>query len=132
MTARGATLAGRRAAEHLMVDACTISAETAPQYDVETDQQVTPVGALRYTGRCRIRPRDNSERVLEAGGQTVALWPYLVSVPMSATGIDLGDVVHIDSCELDPSLVGLVLRVRQVLAGTHLTARRIGCEVQSS
>lgn len=130
MTATSATLAGRAAAEALMADSCVITAANATQvYDEATDTYITPAGAVRYSGACRVKPRDNSDRQVEAGAETVSLWPYVVSVPMSVTTVENDDVITITACPLDPSLVGVVLRVRQVLAGSHLTARRLSCEV---
>lgn len=130
MTATEATLAGRAAAEALMQDACTINRpDTTGVLDEDTLQYVTTAGAEVYEGPCRVKPRDNEDRVVHAGEQPVSLWPYIVSVPMSVTAVALDDLVTITGSDLDPALVGLVLRVRQVLAGTHLTARRLGCEV---
>lgn len=115
-----------------MVDACTITAANAVQvYDETTDAYTTPDGASRYTGRCKVTPRDNADRQVEAGAQTVTLWPFVISVPMSVTGIQDDDVITITASALDPALVGLVLRVRQVAQGSFLTARRLGCEVQT-
>lgn len=132
MTATSAAVRGRAAAERLMADACTITDGAAEQvYDAGSDSYTTPAGSTRHAGACKIRPRDNADRVVEAAGQTVSLWPYIVSVPMSVTTVELNDVVTVTACQLDPSLVGTVLRVRQVLQGSYVTARRLGCEVQS-
>jgi hypothetical protein len=132
MTAEAATLAGRAAAEQLMVDTCTISEaggqgvfnETTGQYDGATSSTV-------YSGPCRVKPRDNQDRIRQFGEQTISLWPYLVSVPMSVTGIDVDALVTITTSELDPDLAGKVLRVRQVAQGSHITARRLGCELNA-
>lgn len=132
MTATSAVLQGRAAAESLMVDTCTITAGAATEvYDEATDTYVTPAGAVRYSGACRVKPRPHADRVVEAGAETVSLWPYLVSVPMGVTGVELDDNVIVTACALDPSLVGTRLRVRQVQQGSHLTARRLSCEVES-
>lgn len=132
MSSTAATLAGRLAAEAIMQDSCTITAGAAEQvYDPGTDAYVTPAGASRYSGACRVKPQD-AGREVEAGAETVSLWPFLVSIPMSVTGVELDDLVTITASPLDPSLVGLVLRVRQVAQGSHLTARRIACELASS
>lgn len=115
-----------------MTDTCTITAASGPQvYQPATDSYVTPPGVLRYSGKCRVKPRDNADREVEAGGATASLWPYVVSVPMSAVGIEDDDVVTITASALDPELIDAKLRVRQVAQGTFLTARRLGCEVQT-
>lgn len=115
-----------------MLDACTITAEAGGQvYDSASDAYVTPAGALRYSGRCKVKPRDNVDREVEAGAATVSLWPYVVSVPMSALDVQDGDVLTVTSSALDPSLAGTVLRVRAVAEGSYITARRLGCERQT-
>lgn len=131
MSATSAVLHGRAAAEALMVDACTITAGAAVQvYDEASDTYVTPAGASRYSGPCRVKPRESDQNV-EAGAESISLWPYTVSVPVAAVGIDVDDVVTVTDCPLDPSLVGRTLRVRQVTQGSFITARRLGCEVQT-
>lgn len=115
-----------------MVDSCTIGRPVSGQvYDPATDSYPTPMTQL-YAGPCRVKPRDNADRVVEAAGETVSLWPYVVSVPIGMETADLDDVVTITACPLDPSLVGRQLRVRQVLAGSFVTARRLACEVTES
>lgn len=132
MTATTATARGRELAASQMVDACTITAEAGGQvYDPGTDSYVTPAGAVRYSGKCWVKPRDNVDREVEAGAATVSLWPYVVSIPMSVTTVQDGDVVTITASAFDPSLTGSVMRVRQVTEGSFITARRLGCERQT-
>lgn len=112
-----------------MVDACTITRPSGTSTFNPTTGQSTPGSPTAvYTGACRVKPRDNADRVVQFGQEAVSFWPYLVSVPMSVTGIALDDVVTVTASALDPALVGLVLRVREVLSGSHLTARRLSCE----
>lgn len=132
MTVTSATLAGRTAAERIMLDACTITDAAAGQvYDPATDSYVTPPGAVRYTGPCKVTSRDNADRQVEAGAETVSLWPVVVSVPMTVVGVEVDDVVTVTASALDPGLVGARFRVRQVPSGSFLTARRLGAEVQT-
>jgi len=127
-----ATLAGRRAAEALMVDTCTITRGTSSQtFDPATGTYATTPGVSVYTGPCRVKPAGTSDRVVEAGGQAVSLFPFVVSVPISAVQFAVDDRVTVTVSTLDPALVGTVLRVVQVAAGSHLTARRLGCEVDA-
>lgn len=131
MSATSAVLQGRQAAEALMVDSCTIGHPAASEvYDSGSDSYTT-VTTTFYAGACKVKPRDNADRQVEAGAETVTLWPFVVSVPMSVTGVQEDDVVTVTACELDPALVGTRLRVRQVAKGSFLTARRLGCEVQT-
>lgn len=116
-----------------MLDACMITNAAAVEvYDVATDAYITPAGASRYTGPCRVKPRDNTDRVVVAGEQATSLWPFVVSVPMAVVGCEVDDVVTITASSADPDLVGLKLRVRQVAQGSSITARRLGCEVQTT
>lgn len=130
MTAASVTLAGRAAAEALMVDACTITRVTPGTVFNETTGQYddTPPPTTVYTGKCRVKPRDNADRVVQYGQEAVSLWPYIVSIPMAESGVELDDIVTVTASALDTALVGAGFRVRQVLAGSHLTARRLGCE----
>jgi hypothetical protein len=114
-----------------MVDTCTITDGATQQvYDPATDAYITPPGATRYTGPCKVTARDNADRQVEAGAETVSLWPVVVSVPMSVTTVQVDDVVTVTASQLDPALAGARFRVRQVPTGSLLTARRLGCEVQ--
>lgn len=129
MTAAGATLAGRRAAESLMTDTCTITRGGGGKvFDPAAGEYVTAPGEQVYSGRCRVRPRDNADQVVEAGGQNISLFPYVLSVPVSEVAFAVDDLVTVTASVLDPALPGLVLRVRQVNVGSQVTARRLGCE----
>lgn len=122
--------AGRAAAAGLMQDTCTVArGGGTPVLDTSTGQYVTASGAVVYTGPCRVKPRDNADRVVEAGGELVSLFPYVVSVPVSAVDFEVDDQVTVTAAALDPGLPGLVLRVKQPAFGSQLTARRLGCEV---
>lgn len=128
MSAESTTLAGRSAAEELMVDTCVISRSSGLGSFNETTGQYDGGSTEVYAGKCRVKPRDNADRVVQYGQEAVSFWPYIVSVPMDVTTVDLDDVVTVTDSALDPALFGLSLRVREVLKGTHLTARRLGCE----
>lgn len=119
----------RAEAESMMVDTCAITRATAGSTFNETTGAYTGGSTTTvYTGACRVKPRDNADRVVQYGQEAVSFWPFIVSVPMSATGISLNDIVTVTASALDASLVGMVLRVREVLQGSHLTARRLACE----
>ena len=113
-----------------MVDSCVITRpgaqgalnETTLQYEGKTY-------SLVYAGPCRVRPRDNADRVVDAGDQPMTLLPYLVAIPVSAPRVQIDDRVQLTTCQLDPQLVDAKLRVRDVARGSHVTARRLGCEV---
>jgi hypothetical protein len=131
MSAESVTLAGRTAAEALMVDTCVISRSSGSGTFNETTGAYSGSSTEVYAGKCRVKPRDNADRVVQYGQEAVSFWPFIVSVPMSVTTVALDDVVTITDSALDPALFGLSLRVREVLSGTHLTARRLSCEENS-
>lgn len=132
MSEVSATLQGRVAAERRMVDRCTIRRPSTIGYDAANDRDGQVPGEVVYAGPCEVKPRDNADRVVEAAGETVSLWPYIVKVPVAGTeDLQLQDEVTVDAAGLDPALVDLVLRVRDVPRGSLRTARRLGCEVQS-
>lgn len=133
MSAEATTLAGRAAAEALMVDACTIAdASTLGPIDEDTSEYAVVPGTERYDGPCRIRVQAVQDSGVEAGERIIVLRSYIVSVPMSVDDVEVNDVVIITDSVLDSSLPGTVLRVQDIPRGTHLTARRLVCEeVQS-
>ena len=133
MSAAGTTLAGRSAAEQLMVDACTISAPDTDGLLNETTGQYTPVaGTQRYAGRCRVKVAATQDSQATAGERIVSLRTYVVSLPMLVTSIKVDDVVRVTGSAMDAALSGTRMRVVDVAKGTHLTARRLICEETTS
>lgn len=115
-----------------MVDTCTIARTTAQgAFDRATGDYGAPTTAVVYSGACRVKPRDNQDHVVQVGEQPLSLWPFVVSVPISVTDVDVDHVVTITASALDPALVGTQMRVRQVIRGSFVTARRLGCEVNA-
>lgn len=120
----------RREAESLMVDACTVTRGGGGRVlDEATGTYVITAGALLYDGRCRVRPVDNTDRVVQSAGDAVSLFRYRLSVPVGAEAFEVDDKVTVTSAAADSAIVGLVLRVRQAQLGSTVTARRLECEV---
>jgi hypothetical protein len=129
------TEAGRRAAAALMQDACTItraSAEPGP-LDPVTLAYTPPAPEQLYSGPCRVKHAGGqaSDRQVESGERQINLWPFTVSVPTTVLDLQPDDLVTITASALDADLVGLVLRVRDVVQGSQVTAHRLGCEVNA-
>lgn len=135
MTAESTTLAGRAEIEALMVDECTITrgGDTGTMNETTLQYDDPEPGTTVYTGKCRVKHASGqaSDRVIQYGEQAVSLWPFQVSIPVSVTGVQVDDIVTITSSTLDPDLVDTELRVRDVVRGTHITARRLGCELNA-
>lgn len=124
--------AGRTAAEALMEDTCTIAAAGADVvYDSGTDSYVADPGSSRYSGKCRVRmPGVLSEASPQFAGREVTLQTAVISVPVSVTGVQVGDVVTITAVAVggDGDLVGRTYTVVGLHHQTHMTARRLRCE----
>jgi hypothetical protein len=132
MSANSVTLAGRRRAEALMVDACTITRRDKAAtgvMDQGTGIYSTVAQLPVYAGKCRLKGGSPIDHVKIAGEQPVTHARFILSLPVDATQYKVDDTVHITASALDPSMVGLLLRVRVIEPGSHITARRLGCEV---
>lgn len=129
MTITSATGRGQRFAEQTMTDTCTITRAGEPVYNPAT-LAYTASSTTVYSGKCRVKPRPVMDRQVQAGEQALQIWPYVVSVPMSVTGVQVDDVVTV-TASADADLEGQVLVVKDVTRGTNVTARRLGCEDQN-
>lgn len=130
MTAEVATRRGRVAAEGLMVDACTVTRlNGSGTLDPDgLSYSGAPAADSIYEGKCRVRRTGTQGDEQQAGDKTIGVTGFLVSLPMTAVGVQLDDLVTVTASALDPDLVGRRLRVSAVTRGTHVTARRLQCE----
>jgi hypothetical protein len=131
MSATTAVLAGRRAAEALMVDACTIQRVTGTSTN-DTTGVVTPTYSMIYAGKCRVQQIVPVSKPADIGQAQVWLQRLELQVPISVTGIASDDLVTITASLLDADLVGRTFRIRELGHKTHLTARRVQLEEQTS
>lgn len=120
----------RAAAESLMSSSCTITRPGGePVWDDATGTYTDPEPVVTYSGKCRIRPAATWGREASAGEADVLLSAFRIQLPFTATGVDTGQKVTVDSSP-DPALVGRALIVRFVPdMGDHITARRLTCEL---
>ena len=112
-----------------MADTCTITRPGTPVFDSATGTYTTPSTTV-YTGKCRVRTRSIGflrDRQAEAGEELVTIWPYIVAVPISASDVQVLDLVTI-TASADPLLVDATMRVRIANAGTNANARKLDCE----
>lgn len=129
MSATSVTLAGRAAAERLMVDTCTITRQTGHTTNLSTGV-ITATTVTVYAGKCRVKQVTGGGQPASSGSDSgvgeasLALVPYQLQLPMSATGLGQGDRATVTASALDPDLVGRVFVLDGVAAGTHLTMRR--------
>lgn len=116
MSASAAVLAGQRAAECLMVDACTVvrvekvrDPETYVSREVET---------LVYAGKFRVTTYEPYETVIISAGRRQVEQRYQAHFPVGAANFEIGDLIR-------PTGTGRVLRVAGLLTKTFQTAIRL-------
>jgi len=124
---------GQAAAERMMTDTCTIRREAGETTD-DFSGTITPAYTVLYTGKCRLQQSPaspNSASRLDAGEDSVLLQPFVLSVPITVTGIQPGDEA-IYSASQDPDLPGRLFLVKAISRKTNLTARRLGVEERTA
>ena len=132
MSLAGVLESGRRAAENLMVDTCTIRRQSGESMDPVTLQMV-PTYDTVYSGKCRVQINAVVGATMpEAGERVVVTQRIQVQIPMTVTGVEVDDQVVITAAAHDADLVGRAYRVRSEFAKTHATARRLECEESQS
>ena len=129
MSATTAVARGRRMAESLMADTCTIRRIDPSNPTTTVGGIVTPnyLPTPVYVGRCKIQTLGTQDRQPEAGGHTFTEQDYRLDVPITATyAPKVGDFVTIDTSLLDPNLDGRTANVKALLHKTYATAYRLG------
>lgn len=125
---QSAMLAGREAAEALMVDECVITRPGGePVYDPDTLEYAPAPPVTVYAGPCKVQRDGLEPRDAEAGEVPYAVESIRVDIPMATTGLAIGQTVRITRATYDPDLAGMTTRVRAVGAKTWATARRLRC-----
>jgi hypothetical protein len=127
MSAQTAILAGRRRAESLMVDACTVGRPGETTTDPDTGELVTPLTPL-YAGKAKVQSYLPQELNPEVGESMLTVQRYFVHVPVGSFSPEVGDVVEITAAALDANLVGRAYRVVALLHKSLATAYRLGVE----
>jgi hypothetical protein len=127
MSATSITLAGRAAAERLMVDACKIERITGETTNTTTGE-VTQTKTTVYSGKCRVQQRGRMSRPEDVGEAYVFQTLRELQVPMAVTGVEIEDLVTVTASTLDPDAVGQTYWVRELWTKTHSTSRRLGIE----
>jgi hypothetical protein len=115
---------GRIAAEAGMRDSCTIRRASGGTTNPVTGLPTQPYTTL-YTGRCRVQQVTASASPADVGEDHVLLLGLVVQLPMSVTGLEVGDQITIDA-SADPDLVARVLLIESLAHKTDATARRVG------
>lgn len=129
MTAASTSARGQIAAQRLMPDACRLFRRGQYAYDPAVGKDTAKETDL-YVGKCRLRPQGRLAHETESSGSPVGVWLLVVQIPLSVTNAQLGDLLTITT-SADPDLVGKTVRVQGIDQGTHVTARRLTCGLES-
>jgi hypothetical protein len=124
MSAADAVLAGRRAAEALMVDTCRITAPGEPVTDPDTGE-VTNTAETIYEGPCKVQSKSSSTANPEAGEHSFTVVSRQVHIPVNAADVRDGHEVEITASLLNSFTVGKVYRVEGFTPDSFDTAYRL-------
>lgn len=124
MSAVSAALRGRKMAEKLMIDTCTISRPGATVTDPETGA-VTNTKTTVYTGKCKVQSKAAAIQSAEAGGAQFTVVSREVHIPANAAQVRDGDEVEITASKLNTFTVGKVYRVEGFTPDSFDTAFRL-------
>lgn len=116
---------GRRAAEDGMADTCVIRRVTGRTTDPDTGAS-TPTYATLYDGPCKIQSTKAEAGRQETGEDFLLLLRLELHLPMSVTGLDVGDEATITASAYDPDLPGRTFKIHDLMHKTWATARRYG------
>lgn len=120
----------QRAAEAGMADACTIQRASGGTTDPDTGYG-TPAETTLYSGKCRVQQHQATADSKDIGEDQQLLLRVEVQLPMSVTGLEVGDEITITT-SLDPDLPGRVFRIHDLAHKTEASARRVQCIERTS
>lgn len=127
MSRASALARGQVAAELGMVDTCTIRRVTGTATDdfsgAVTKTYLSPDS---YAGKCRVQMRLAQSTEHDAGEDFVRLLRVEIQLPMSVSGLEVGDEVTV-TASADPDLMGRTFLIRDLFHKTEATARRVQC-----
>lgn len=127
---------GRRRAEALMLDSCTITRpaegkgtwnESTGQYDPLPEVTVyPPADQTGRKGRCKVQTQDVALTTADVAGRKAFIVAWRLDLPVDGSeGVQEGDTATITSSVFDAALVGRTFIVQGPHLGTAKTARRL-------
>jgi hypothetical protein len=121
---------GRRAAERIMVDACSIfRRDNDGTLNVHTGK-VEYATTVVYAGKCRIKQETGtSVGDVHVGEAAIPSVRPIVHIPIGEVDVHEGDRVTVTGAVGNPALQGYQLLVRSIHTGTFNTVHKLMCEV---
>lgn len=121
------TLRGRRRAEALMVDECTITRVVGEpgEVDPNTGQRTPAPTEIIYSGRCKVQTYEPHESKPESGEHVWTVQRYSVHIPVDAGPAAVDDRIQITDSAVAPFVVGRTYRVAGVHHKSLTTAQRL-------
>jgi hypothetical protein len=110
--------------EAQMVDTCTITRDALGVEDAVLDRdtgELTDPSAPEtiYSGKCILKEVVTKDILFEQGGQYQERDMMKALLPVTAEGIQLGDVLTLTATAYNADFLGIEMRVFQVQGGTH-------------
>ena len=124
---RAALIAGRAAAERLMVDQVEIHRVTEVGPDPLTGQDRS-TRELVYAGKAKVQTYEAHESPAEVSGHEATIQRYSLHIPVASYYPNVGDHVVIVSTVFDPHLNGNEYRITAPYFKTMATAYRMHIE----
>ena len=117
--------AGRRFTEASMTTLGIIQRDTGATTSDPITYEETPVYETIYTGKCKVKFPDMQPAEVSVPGMVVVEQDAILSLPIEGSGgVRVDDIWTCTENVLDPSLVGVKLRIAGVHHQTSATARR--------
>lgn len=116
---------GRRQAEALMLDTCTIRPITGQTTDPDTGVVTPTLGAAVYTGKCKIQTQKPFPSTPDAGEHLWTVGPLYLHLPVvGSEQVATGQEAVITASVGDQANVGRVFRIKSGDRKTYATAFR--------
>lgn len=122
MSARTAVIAGRKAAEALMIDRATV---TRPTVTVGPDGLDQVTEKFVWSGPCKVQTYEAHETAANAAGALVTLQRYSIHLPHHVAAVRVGDLIRVAGYLS-------VFRVTGLFDKTHVTSRRFQVDVETN
>jgi len=119
---------GRRMAEARMLDACKVTRTAKGELDKQNGKHPATVTNV-YEGPCRVKHPGTAAKPADAGSQLIVVSALELHLPVTAAGIQAGDVVEITASDTRAEQVGRKFTIVAPFDGSQTTALRFRVEV---